>query len=247
MRIIPHARDDTINVKDQDGNTVLHLAALDGQEEACWQLLTHTDFVCAFDKNNAGFTALHYAACSGLVNVCHFMLNQPGFALDAKEHWFSRTPFDFALRMQKIVVEQVMAKYGVLLAAAHAKQWNECLDILRESDMNMVDAQDGRGNTTLHLAALSGQRGVCMAILNRARVDSTNTRNGCGHTALHYAAGSGDNMVVTSITDRPEFTEINALANVDNWTALDFAIRYSRKDVAKIIRRSGGFRSKDLQ
>ena len=48
-----------VNAKDKDGNTPLHLAAMNGKIDVAKVLLKHNADVNA--KNNEGRTALHYA------------------------------------------------------------------------------------------------------------------------------------------------------------------------------------------
>jgi hypothetical protein len=78
------------------GSTALHYAARSGHVGAVVELLLHGADPCA--TNSGGWTPLHFAANSGHINVIKELLRAPGAsrALDMKEDWYNRTPWDMA-------------------------------------------------------------------------------------------------------------------------------------------------------
>lgn len=92
---------------DVHGNTPLHLAALNGDLEACIFLLHKgKGNLTSFSyHNNSGLTPLHSAVLSGNLEVVEYMLSIKESAFNIKDH-FGRTPVVLAyLKEKKEIVE----------------------------------------------------------------------------------------------------------------------------------------------
>ena len=79
LATLPSADSSALNVKDDDGSTLLHLAANAGRAEVCLAILAHKGFSEVNAKDGHGSTALHDGALSGSAETCRAILRHEGF------------------------------------------------------------------------------------------------------------------------------------------------------------------------
>eukprot|EP00656_Telonema_subtile_P016220 TRINITY_DN18555_c0_g1_i3.p1 TRINITY_DN18555_c0_g1~~TRINITY_DN18555_c0_g1_i3.p1 ORF type:complete len:705 (-),score=223.62 TRINITY_DN18555_c0_g1_i3:75-2189(-) len=238
---------------DERGNTLLHLAAMQGSEEQV-ELLLHNSKQEDLTNGSARAVALvnenleqplHLAAAHGQYKVVATLLNG-GADANARDK-LGRTPLHMAAPFQNICVMLISLGGGVdvnakdlagctplMLAVAGDKAKKTCRLLLEEgADVN---ATSNTGQSALHHVVMS-----CTA--EPADVASTLIEAGAsisiadaeGNTPIHYAAG-----VVQQQQPSAELALRFVLAgaslscpNLDGFTALDAAISMPRSEEEK--------------
>eukprot|EP01129_Flabellula_baltica_P013975 TRINITY_DN6598_c0_g1_i1.p1 TRINITY_DN6598_c0_g1~~TRINITY_DN6598_c0_g1_i1.p1 ORF type:complete len:317 (+),score=48.84 TRINITY_DN6598_c0_g1_i1:49-999(+) len=135
-----------VNWQNNDGNSPLMLAVMNGHEDAVSDLLDYGANPNLRNKN--GETALHYAACKGMFDVCKELVSN-GAWLEA-EDLYGDTPLHWAVRD-----EQKNVVFGLLESGANAYHRNEddesprklakiirSVDILQVFDSYEMDMDD---------------------------------------------------------------------------------------------------------
>jgi serine/threonine-protein phosphatase 6 regulatory ankyrin repeat subunit A len=122
---------DSVNVRDQDGWTALHSAAIKGNLPLMDLLLKKGSDVEA--QTNLGSLPLHYAAFSGREDIVEMLIQQKPHTINAREN------------------------NGVtVLHSAVSKGHLSIAKLLLVNEPNLLEAKDDRGRTALFLAFING-------------------------------------------------------------------------------------------
>jgi cytohesin len=183
----------SVEVRDEDGNTPLHVAASRGHLHIAKLLVESGADVNA--RNSEGMTPLHLAALHGHAEVAGLLI-ESGADVNAKDE-HGKTPLHLAashVDVARILVERGAevnagdeSGYTPLHAAA-ASGSAEVARLLLERGAD-VSAKDGRGFTPLHWASVLCNVRVARLLLERGA--DPNARDERGETPLHWAAVKG--------------------------------------------------------
>eukprot|EP01104_Vermistella_antarctica_P018357 TRINITY_DN6764_c0_g1_i1.p1 TRINITY_DN6764_c0_g1~~TRINITY_DN6764_c0_g1_i1.p1 ORF type:complete len:1266 (+),score=221.68 TRINITY_DN6764_c0_g1_i1:174-3971(+) len=170
-------------VVDEDLQTPLHLAALDGRIDMIRLLLNFGASVNAKDKN--GWTPLHCSAANGHLSTSHRLL---GAGADPSAQTDSgTTPLHYFVRVL-VEDEKERSLYFQLL--------NVMLEHKNGCGINCANAS---GETPLHQACFRGREdAICWLLDNNADVNSQNCYQ---ETPLHFAARTGNKRAVELLLD----------------------------------------------
>lgn len=186
----------SVNQKDVNGWTLLHLAASRGQERALRVLLEKGGDPLAKDSVG-GFTAMHYAAMHGRTRICRLLLNYEGFEkkklVDARsdDGWtplhvaahYGRESFVVLLLESKAQVDALSDKGTTALQLAIIRERCNCVKVLLEAGAN-IDIQFG---FPLRYAVIKGNL-TCAKMLVEHGAKTSIKRLEDGQTPLHLAA-----------------------------------------------------------
>jgi len=163
----------SINTRDKNGQTLLMLAAADGNLAMTKFLLKdkEIDVTC---RNALGCTALHIAADVGSVPLCQLLV-KAGCDLEALSN-AGLTPTFQACESGR----------------------EDAVDYLKSAGADMA-VRTKQGRTLLHAAALSGKVGLCATVISDKTVDPRATSH-TGKTVLHDAvSGPGRTIEVLEL------------------------------------------------
>jgi ankyrin repeat protein len=180
----------SVDAKDSNRNSALHLACRHGHLAAIKQLLRHKVKLTA--HNRAKESALHLAVQYNHADAARTLLKilkpeKRAVLLDARCERFRRTPLHYAMQFT-------------------ATSDTSALDALLECEGIPLEPRDVSNNTPLHVAAEAGCADAIAKFLVRANVPPApnapaslcdiNAVNDAGDTALHLAARAGHLTVV---------------------------------------------------
>jgi ankyrin repeat protein len=195
-----------VNVRANNGATLLHVAACYGKVEAVAYLIDQKGADVNVRANN-GATLLHVAACYGKVEAVAYLIDQKGADVNVQDNK-GVTPLHFAASYGKVeamayLIDQKGADVNVQdnkggtplhFAASYGKV--EAMAYLIDQKGADVNVQDNKGGTPLHFAAVSGRVKAMEYLIDQKKVD-VNVRDNNGTTPLHMAA-SRDKVEVTA-------------------------------------------------
>ncbi|KAL8284840.1 hypothetical protein RB600_009325 [Gaeumannomyces tritici] len=182
-------------IKDPEGETLLHLAVSHGREGVVRLLLNNGADAEAKDLD--GRTLLHAAARSKNASIVSLLLDI-GANIEAAGNDGSR-PLDIAARLGSRDILRLLLDRGANIEAPNKDgqsplQWwakyghRNKVQILLDNGANIEDADIG-GRKPLHLAAEYGNEDVVSLLLNNgANIEATDAN---GWTPLHIAAENG--------------------------------------------------------
>ncbi|WP_353282647.1 ankyrin repeat domain-containing protein [Wolbachia endosymbiont (group A) of Pogonocherus hispidulus] len=199
----------TVNVEDNHGQTLLHIAAYNGKLDVVEYLISKGADFSAKDKLNS--TPLHSAAAeAGKLDIVKYLVNR-GADVNAQSKYCS-TPLHYA------------AESGELDKV-------KCL-IDKGADIN---AKDGYGWIPLHCAAESEKWDIVKYLISKGA--NVNAKNKYGWTPLHYAAGSGELDIVKCLIKNG--TDVNAKNEDGNIPLHHSAVFFGSDDIAEYLIREG--------
>ncbi len=195
------------DMRDNMGNTPLHLAARSGYYEMVCQLLAVP--VKPDIANHSGDTPLHLAAAKGDATIINTLLKH-GFKPDCKDH-NKATPLHYAVRGKDIEpVRELLAATFELDGvndlgdtALHVAVKEEKDEIARALLLNGADPniRSKTGNTPLHYATeLKNGKCIDMLLANGARTDIKNYRG-----LTPFAMAQGDTAIINQLTNHPPY------------------------------------------
>ncbi|XP_077288685.1 uncharacterized protein LOC143913048 [Arctopsyche grandis] len=229
-----------INVTDEEGNTLLHIAALCNQPEATKFLLNMG--ADANRINEKGKTALHYIAEKGAEDE-FILLMSKGLDPNIRDK-SNRSPLHYAtiegnLKIMQILIDKrvdmnVTDKDGnspLLLAAEYNKI--EALKLLLKSGAD-VNARNSKG-TALHYSVRRGAEVECKFLLLSKELDP-NIRDKSDLSPLHYAVIGGNLKIMQLLIDKG--VDVN-VTDKDGNSPLLLAAEYNKIEALKLLLKSG--------
>ena len=140
---------------DEDGNTILHIAAQHGQHEiAKFVIINHSNQFPIDHRNCRGLTALHYACMHGHARIIKLVANK-------------------ALRNEdrKSLIIDECGNTLLHIAAQHGQYEVAKLLIAKYSNQCPIDYRNSQGQTALHCACISGHTRVAkFLVANKADI-----------------------------------------------------------------------------
>ncbi|XAR65967.1 hypothetical protein NMG60_11011990 [Bertholletia excelsa] len=197
--LVRELRGSSLDCRDKEDRTALHLAASKGHERCARILVGAGADVNAASRD--GRTALYRAAANGdrrMVEVLMELGADPSVGPMDR----GRSAVDIARDkghnlLQKEVVE-ILERGEAVLDAARRGDLRQ-LEALLEQDAS-VDFHDQYGLTALHVAAIKGHKDAVMMLAEF--MSDLEPRDGDGHTPLHLAAEGGCAATVEVLIDR---------------------------------------------
>ena len=224
-----------INIKDQDGETVVHTASRQGSAKCLiWICETHPHLINL--KNNKEETALYLAACFNRLPcvqvLCKYadanIKNVEGTALHIASRQDAHKSLDLlCARYQKLLNKRNGNNYTATDIAAYYDNIN-CLKVL--SKYVKMNIKDNDGDTPLHTASRRGAI-KCLTWLCETYPQIVNITNKKGESALHLAAYFNNLACVKVLC----MTSDMKIKDNYNRTALDFAKEYKNMDCVQEI------------
>ncbi|KAM6928312.1 serine/threonine-protein phosphatase 6 regulatory ankyrin repeat subunit C-like [Xenentodon cancila] len=164
----------SLDVRDIEGQSALHLASQRGFSQCVEVLLKHHASYTLKDYKRK-WTALHAAAAEGQVDCLLLLVN--------REH-----------SADMIDSQDAQGQTALMLAALGCH--TDCVHILLEKNA-MADAADKRGFTALHRVAMLGSEDCVSALLEHGA--SPLCRDTRGRTPLHLAASCGHTKLLQTL------------------------------------------------
>lgn len=230
-----------LDAKDNEGNTLLHVACLNGKKNVVDFLISHDVDVNA--KNNRGNPALHFAALGGSADIVEILLEN-GAEINAQDNrGFSALRFAVFRGFKDVVSllvdkgadvnEQNTEWGGSLLHTACISNRINLIETLIAKGID-VQIMNDEGLTPLHLASNHGQNELCELLIGKG-ADVNFTDNG-KDTPLHGAAWYGKmSTVELLLASGAQFN----LRNTKRRTPFDNAIKRGHKEVAHLLQAKG--------
>ncbi|XP_029826582.3 NF-kappa-B inhibitor epsilon [Ixodes scapularis] len=176
-----------IYAQDDDGDTLLHIACMEGWKQLLFKLIQSTPNPDLLDlRNDLGQTALHVASLCGRFDEARFLL-VAGATVDARDR-AGCTPLHVAckkgdLRVASDLLSPVTQKEVEFLKLRYQVAVdNGSLDVGR-----LLLQRTYAGDTALHLAVRSGSRALVEKLLQEHTADPNVREHYCGATPLHLA------------------------------------------------------------
>ncbi len=248
----------SLDVRDQDGQTALHVAVAVGNVAAVEALLQHGVDVTLTD--NKGRTALHIAAAEfgsrGLEMLRHLVRpTKAKGSLDVRDQ-DGQTALHVAAAAGRVGPVEALFEHGAdvtltdnkgqtALHIAAAKFGFQALDILKciigpSRDKGSLDVRDQDGQTALHVAAAGGMAAFMESLLeDGADVTLLDHK---GQTALHIAAAKCSPWTSEIFKRFVVIVEEKKFLNVqdqDGRTALHVAVAAKRADFIESLLEHG--------
>jgi ankyrin repeat protein len=226
----------TVDSKDHDGSTPLHVAARHGHKLFVKTLLDRGANIGA--QTAGGWTALHFSVQRGHV-VTLLMLLERGADIEQRTRsgWtalhcasqFGHVNVLLALLKRQANVKAVTNGGWTALHCAAQSGHNNIAMVLSKTDID-VNAQDDVGWTALHRAIWSGHKDVVMTLLQKGA--ELKIRTSTQWTALHCGAVNGQIEVVQILLDQG--SDVTA-QDESKRTARDLAALNGHDDVVTLI------------
>ena len=185
-----------IHMKTKNGESCLHIAALNGHLNLCKTLIKKHDFdINAAD--NDGWTALHYSARSGCYQLVSLFANK-GTDIHLKTN----------------------CGMNCLHIAAYNGHLNLCKKLIDKHKFD-VNVADNDGWTALHNSAINGSYELFLFLANKGIDIHLKTKN--DRNCLYIAALNGHLNLCEKLIEKHKF-DVNAVDN-EGWTVLHESAR----------------------
>jgi ankyrin repeat protein len=231
-----------IEARDQDNNTILHIASYYGHESLVEYLLDRGAYTDA--TNNDNRIPLHLASQLGHVKVVKQLLDK-GHKSSARDKW-GLTPLHRAAYKghKEVVILLLDAGFSpnsqdyrnqTPLHGAANQGHNDLIDLLISKGAN-VKAVCINKKTCLHEAAKNGMMMTVRHLVKFFKniINNTTTE---GETALHIAAIFGHLPVIQELVAAKADVSIT---NNYNKTALDLAVEYRQTEIVEFLQNHKG-------
>ena len=179
VQILLNSKEIEIDAKNKLGHNVLHIAAMNKQEEMCQLLLKFVDQ--NKERDNRGMLPIHYAALKGYDKIVDQLINhedQRGVAEAVSNLVNARqiddlTPVLYACHSGSLDLLQLLVKHG-----------------------GDVKATSKKGVTALHLASAAGHLDIVKHLIDICELDPTVTSFASGSQPIHIATSGGHLEIV---------------------------------------------------
>ena len=231
------------NTVDEDGRTLLSLAAEKGYERIIGILLD-LGTVNSNATDPSGNTPLTWAARKGHKAAVKMLLDSDKVDANFFKGSLKRTPLmTAALQGHDAVVKMLLDSDRVDAGLKDSLGWTPLslaagnghetvVKMLLDSDRVDANSKSPRGQTPLSLAARNGHETVVKMLLDSDRVDA-NSKSPRGQTPLSLAARNGHETMVKMLldSDRVDPESKDSLG----WTPLSLAARNGHETVVKML------------
>ncbi|KAJ6644845.1 Ankyrin repeat domain-containing protein 50, partial [Pseudolycoriella hygida] len=230
-RITLLPNDDKVNLEDQNGNTLLHLAASVGKYNMLDSLLLNGAEVNA--KNLDGRSPLASAALAGHYDSVEFLLSK-GASIDMDGI------FNILIGINSLPLKERLEYTNLVKILLD----NGKVNSKDQNDNGKVNSKDQNGNTLLHLAASAGEYNIVGGLLlNGAEV---NAKNLDGRSPLASAALAGHYNIVECLFARGVNIDMDGIINIlISINSLPLKERLEYTNLVKILLDNGKVNSKD--
>ncbi|XP_059627944.1 protein VAPYRIN-like [Cornus florida] len=195
LSLIRESEAGSLDCRDKEGRTPLHLAASKGHERCARVLIGAGVDVDA--KSKDGRTALYRAAANGNRRMVE-MLIEMGADPTLTSIDRSRTALDVARDKGHKEIAEILKQGEAVLNAARRGEL-ERLELLLERDAS-VSYSDQYGLTALHTAAIKGHKDAVMILVEFG--SGLECQDVEGHTPLHLAVEGGSIETVEVLINR---------------------------------------------
>ncbi|XP_062568050.1 serine/threonine-protein phosphatase 6 regulatory ankyrin repeat subunit B-like [Saccostrea cucullata] len=196
---------DLLEIRDNDGWTVLHSACRGGSAEIVSLLIEKgMDFNAL---SNGGKTILHIACLNGKIEVCEYLVNDYPHLLEVKDKSINTVLHDAAWEGNAQIVK-----------------------LLIEKKMDIYSVQ-GYGETILHQCCCSGKMEMCEYLV-KPFSDLLEIRDNDGNTVLHSACSGGSLEIVSFLIENG--MDIDTLSN-DGESILQIACLNGKVEVCEYL------------
>lgn len=232
------------NTVDEDGRTILHIAAMHGNVEFLEQLLELGKF--DLDESNLnvqskGWNPLHYSSWYGHDRIVLLLLKKGANSILTDKDGYS--PLHLAVESQnlvslKLLLADIRAK---LTPSGWSEILSECVGVARgmKNDSLVeflkrwdVESKTGPDPFPLHLAVQNADLTEVKKILNSG-ICKINERNTKGETALHLAAKLDLEQIVEFLL--AEGADVQVTVRGTNLNALNLAVQSNKFKTAKLL------------
>ncbi|CAN4121260.1 unnamed protein product [Withania somnifera] len=216
---------DLLSKQNQEGETVLYVAAENGHSLVVAELLRHLDLQTASILANNGYDAFHVASKQGHLEVLKELL-----------HSFPN------------LVMTTDSSNSTALHTAAAQGHVDVVNLLLEIDSNLAKIARNNGKTILHTAARMGHLEIgqnfdIVLELIKPNPAVLALEDNKGNRALHIATTKGRPQMVQCLISI-EGIDLNAI-NKAGETALDIAEKSGSPQLISILKDAGANHSKD--
>ncbi|CAF2992878.1 unnamed protein product, partial [Rotaria sp. Silwood2] len=227
-------------VRDEQGNTPLHLAAAYGSIRTLHYLIEN-ELADPHIRSYNGFQPIHYAASSGHTNCVKLLLTIAPDTVNEQTNTLL-TPIYLACQYGSIDTIKILCSHGANfklrdengLNCLHAACQSSHLRVVKwlvEKQNANVDDVDYMNNTPLHYAAATGNEAILTYLLEKnARIITSSN----GNTPLHVAAENGQQGACAILIERG-YCSIT-LCNSSQLTPADLADHYGFPALANELR-----------
>uniref|UniRef100_A0A668AB57 Ankyrin repeat domain 52 n=1 Tax=Myripristis murdjan TaxID=586833 RepID=A0A668AB57_9TELE len=201
----------SLDVRDIEGRTALHLAAQRGFTQCVEVLLKH-QASCTLKDYKHKWTPLHTAAAEGQMDCLLILVNRKEMAdiIDSTDD---------------------QGQTALMLAALGSH--TDCVHILLEKGAQ-ADAADRKGRTALHRAAMVGSEDCICALLEHGA--SALCRDSQGRTPMHLAASCGHTELLRSLLNAAtQADSLDSMLDYSGYTPTHWAAYHGHERCLDIL------------